>query len=78
MPTIDSEDWWEKCNINRFYIKLEKPKFIPYREKVIKSISRIIGVTEDQVFVKAKTGEKIYPVGTGDAIEATVCLKNKR
>ena len=59
-------------------IKLEKPKFIPYRRQVIESIARVLQIAPDQVFVKAKTGEKLPPVGTGDAVEATaVCLLSK-
>ena len=59
-------------------VKLEKPKFIPYRRQVIESIARTLDVAPDQVFVKAKTGEKLPPVGTSDAVEATVvCLLSK-
>ncbi len=59
-------------------VKLEKPKFIPYRTQVIESIARTLEVTPEQVFVKAKTGEKLPPVGTSDAVEATVvCLLSK-
>ena len=59
-------------------VKLEKPKFIPYRQQVIESIARVLQIASDQVFVKAKTGEKLPPVGTGDAVEATaVCLLSK-
>lgn len=59
-------------------IKLEKPKFIPYRNIVIENIARILEVKPEQVFVKAKTGEKISPVGTSEAIEAyCVCLLSK-
>ena len=59
-------------------VKLEKPKFIPYRQQVIESITRVLQIAPDQVFVKAKTGEKLPPVGTGDAVEATaVCLLSK-
>ena len=59
-------------------IKLEKPKFIPYRQQVIESVARALQISPDQVFVKAKTGEKLPPVGTGDAVEATaVCLLSK-
>lgn len=68
---------WKIGNID-CVIKLEKPKFIPYRKAVISSIAQILGVEEDRVFVKAKTGEKLPPVGTGEAIEATVvCLLEK-
>ena len=59
-------------------VKLEKPKFISYRQQVIESIARTLDVVPDQVFVKAKTGEKLPPVGTSDAVEATVvCLLSK-
>lgn len=59
-------------------IKLEKPKFIPFRQSVIENIARVLEIQPDQVFVKAKTGEKLPPVGTGEAVEAFVtCLLSK-
>ncbi len=51
-------------------IKLEKPKFLSRRQEVINSISSILDVNPEQVFVKAKTGEKLPPVGTSEAVEA--------
>ena len=68
---------WKIENID-CVVKLEKPKFIPYREKVIESIASALEVKPEQVFVKAKTGEKLPPVGTSDAVEATaVCLLSR-
>ena len=68
---------WKIENID-CVIKLEKPKFLPKRQEVINNIADILGVTSDQVFVKAKTGEKLPPVGTSEAIEAEcVCLLSK-
>ncbi len=59
-------------------VKLEKPKFNPYRQQVINSIAGILKVDPSQVFVKAKTGEKLPPVGTSEAVEATVvCLLSR-
>lgn len=59
-------------------IKLEKPKFIPFRQQVVNNIASVMGIEADQVFVKAKTGEKLPPVGTGDAVEAyCTCLLSK-
>ena len=59
-------------------IKLEKPKFLPKRQMVIDSIAAILGIKSEQVFVKAKTGEKLPPVGTSDAVEAEcVCLLSR-
>ena len=72
-----SADGWKIENLDCI-VKLEKPKFIPYRQQVIESIARTLDVAPDQVFVKAKTGEKLPPVGTSDAVEATVvCLLSK-
>ena len=51
-------------------IKLEKPKFLSKRREVIDSIASILNISSDCVFVKAKTGEKLPPVGTCDAVEA--------
>lgn len=59
-------------------IKLEKPKFLSRRCEVIESIADILGVDKNQIFVKAKTGEKLPPVGTSEAVEAhVVCLLSR-
>ena len=59
-------------------IKLEKPKFLPKRQIVIDSVAKILEIKSEQVFVKAKTGEKLPPVGTSDAVEAEcVCLLSR-
>lgn len=71
------DEGWKLENLD-CVVKLEKPKFLPKRQEVISSIAKILGVENERVFVKAKTGEKLPPVGTGDAIEAyVVCLLNK-
>ena len=45
---------------------------------VIKSIAKILEVEDNQVFVKAKTGEKLGDIGNGNAIEAyCTCLLSK-
>ena len=68
---------WQIENLD-CVVKLEKPKFIPYRQKVIESIARTLDISPEQVFVKAKTGEKLPPVGTSEAVEASVvCLLSK-
>ena len=70
-------DGWTIENLD-CVIKLEKPKFIPYRQQVIENIAKVLGVKPDQVFVKAKTGEKLPPVGTSEAVEASVvCLLSR-
>ncbi len=68
---------WSLVNLD-CVIKLERPKFLQKRRDVILSIARILGVEETQIFVKAKTGEKLPPVGTSEAVEAqVVCLLEK-
>lgn len=68
------ENGWKLCNLD-CVIKLEKPKFLPYREKVIESIAETLEVEKNQVFVKAKTAEKMGEVGKSEAVEAWVtCL----
>ncbi len=59
-------------------IALEKPKFLPHRQKVIKSIAEVLGVKEEQIFVKAKTGEKLGDIGQRRAVEVWAsCLLEK-
>lgn len=71
------KDGWKIENLD-CVIKLEKPKFIPHRNAVIQSIAKVLKIQPEQVFVKAKTGEKLPPVGTSEAVEALVtCLLSK-
>lgn len=69
---------WKLVNLD-CVVKLEKPKFLPYREQVCNSIARTLNVSSDCVFVKAKTGEKLGSVGNCLAIEvwATCLLARK-
>lgn len=71
------KEGWKIENID-CVIKLEKPKFIPYRQFVISSIAKVLKVDDSQVFVKAKTGEKLGEVGSGLAVEVwCTCLLSK-
>ncbi len=72
------ENGWQLENLD-CVIKLEKPKFLPFRESVIKSISEVLNVSNEKIFVKAKTGEKLDSVGQGLSVEAwCVCLLSKQ
>ncbi len=69
---------WNIENID-CVVALERPKFLPWRPAVRKSIAETLGIGIDQVFVKAKTGERMGPVGTGDAVEVwAVCLISRQ
>ncbi len=73
---IQKKGW--KLNNLDCVIEFEKPKFLPWRQKVIDSITKILGVNNDQIFVKAKTNEKVDAVGERLAIKAyCTCLLYK-
>lgn len=72
-----SSEGWKIENID-CVVKLQAPKFIPYRNKVLENLSEIMGIEKERIFVKAKTGEKLPPVGTSEAVEAEcVCLLSR-
>lgn len=48
----------------------QAPKLAPHIGAIRERISQVLGVSLEQVNVKAKTAEKMGPVGAGDAIEA--------
>ena len=48
----------------------QKPKLSPIKSKIAANIASLIGVSEDRVGVKAKTGEKVGPVGEELAMQA--------
>ncbi|WP_373530963.1 2-C-methyl-D-erythritol 2,4-cyclodiphosphate synthase [Vampirovibrio sp.] len=51
---------------------LEKPKLGPYKQQIRENLSNLLGLPLDCVSVKAKTAEKFPPVGTQEAIAASV------
>lgn len=59
------------------YIVLQKPKILPYREKIIKNTAKVLNIDENQIFIKGKTYEKIGEIGKGEAgfAEVVVLLK---
>ncbi len=63
---------WQLNNLD-CVVEMEKPKFLPWRQKVIQSIASVLDVNEDQVFVKAKTNEKLDSVGQWNAVK-TICI----
>ena len=51
-------------------IVAQAPKLAPHMAAINASLAQALGVASDQVNVKAKTAEKLGPVGSGQAIEA--------
>lgn len=60
---------WSIANLD-CTIHAERPKLSPYKTSIEKNIARLLGIESTQVNVKAKTGEKIGPVGRQEAIDA--------
>jgi 2-C-methyl-D-erythritol 2,4-cyclodiphosphate synthase len=48
----------------------QAPKLAPYKAAMAARIAQVLSIGVDQVNVKAKTAEKMGPVGEGAAIEA--------
>lgn len=48
----------------------QAPKLAPYMAQICISVAKALGVNVSQVNVKAKTAEKLGPVGMGQSIEA--------
>jgi 2-C-methyl-D-erythritol 2,4-cyclodiphosphate synthase len=68
---------WRLVNIDCTVI-CEKPKILPYREKICRSLADALEADPSSVFVKGKTSEGLGPIGKGDAVEAiAVCLLEK-
>ena len=65
---------WVIVNIDSTVIA-QAPKLAPHIPAMVARIAALLDLAEDQVNVKAKTAEKLGPVGEGRAIEArAVCL----
>ena len=65
---------WAVGNVDATIVA-QAPKMAPHIPKMVECIAGCLGVAPAQVNVKAKTAEKMGPVGEGRAIEArAVCL----
>ena len=65
---------WELINLDSTVIA-QAPRLAPHLPATCERIAAALGVAASQVNVKAKTAEKMGPVGQGQAIEArAVCL----
>ncbi len=51
-------------------VHAERPKLLPFKPVIRESVARLLGVELQQVNVKAKTGERVGPVGRQEAITA--------
>jgi 2-C-methyl-D-erythritol 2,4-cyclodiphosphate synthase len=71
------DEGWELVNVD-CTIVAQAPKLAPHIAAINASVAKALGVPSDQVNVKAKTAEKLGPVGLGQSMEArAVVLLNK-
>jgi len=69
---------WDVVNVDSTIVA-QAPKMAPHIPAMCASIAAALGIEAGSVNVKAKTAEKMGPVGEGRAIEArAVCLLQRR
>jgi 2-C-methyl-D-erythritol 2,4-cyclodiphosphate synthase len=62
---------WKVVNID-VIIFAEEPKLGPVKAQIRRRLAELLGLAEDAVNVKAKTGEKVGVIGRGEALSAQV------
>ena len=71
------ERGWELVNVDSTIVA-QAPKLALHMAAINASVAQALGVATDQVNVKAKTAEKLGPVGMGQSMEArAVALLHK-
>lgn len=73
-PRVD--EGWRLINLD-CVVFAESPKMAPFWEQIGQEISQTLTslgqeISVDQIGIKAKTGEKVGPIGTGEAVGAEV------
>ena len=64
---------WEIANLD-CTIFAEQPKLSPFKKEIASNVASLLAVDQDVVSVKAKTGEKVGPIGRGESISAAVAI----
>ncbi|GHT64005.1 2-C-methyl-D-erythritol 2,4-cyclodiphosphate synthase [Spirochaetia bacterium] len=68
------EQGWRLSNLD-CVVTCERPKLIPYRERIRAALAAALDVGPEVIFIKGKTAEGLGPIGEGAAVEAeAVCL----
>ena len=60
---------WRIVNLD-CVIFAQRPKILPHRPEILRRIAGVLGIPEDRVWLKAKTGERVGPIGEELAIGA--------
>jgi 2-C-methyl-D-erythritol 2,4-cyclodiphosphate synthase/2-C-methyl-D-erythritol 4-phosphate cytidylyltransferase/2-C-methyl-D-erythritol 2,4-cyclodiphosphate synthase len=68
------QNGWKIVNLDCVII-CEKPKVLPFRDVIRKSLAEALEIPLENVFLKGKTAEGLGSVGKGNAVETyVVCL----
>jgi 2-C-methyl-D-erythritol 2,4-cyclodiphosphate synthase len=60
---------WEIVNLDCI-VHAQRPKLGPHKDAIRGRISELLGLDGDRIGLKAKTGEKVGPVGRDEVIQA--------
>ncbi|MEI6724140.1 MAG: 2-C-methyl-D-erythritol 2,4-cyclodiphosphate synthase, partial [Betaproteobacteria bacterium] len=60
---------WRVVNLD-CVIFAQRPKILPYRQQIRSRVAAILDIDEGNVWLKAKTGEGVGPIGAEEAIAA--------
>lgn len=55
-------------------IECKKPKIEPKREEMVKSIAKILNISENQIGITATTGEGLTEFGKGNGVSVFACI----
>jgi len=72
-----NESGWRIVNLD-CTIHAERPKLSAFKSKIAAQIAQLLGLDQTQVNVKAKTGEKVGPIGRQEAISADAIVLIER
>ncbi|WP_437206514.1 2-C-methyl-D-erythritol 2,4-cyclodiphosphate synthase [Planctomicrobium sp. SH664] len=64
---------WEFVNVDSILFA-QRPKLSPYKDPIRLRVAGLLGIPVSQVNVKAKTGERVGPIGREEAISAEVVV----
>jgi 2-C-methyl-D-erythritol 2,4-cyclodiphosphate synthase len=64
---------WRVVNLD-CTVFAQRPKLSPYKREIAARIAALLGVEADCVNVKAKTGERVGPVGREESIDASAVV----
>ncbi len=67
------ERGWSVVNVD-CTVFAQRPKLSPYKHEMATNIARVLGVDVSGVNVKAKTGERVGPVGQEESMDASAIV----